>query len=388
MDARSDCDVSDSSPRALRGLEGTVDAAIRVVTNPKLREHLSKLFPDHRIVAIDPLAPDSGATKDSTTKAAGYGKPVRVTLADADDRRLELVWRVASANEYGHDRRADRAANTMLAYDDFARIPQHVKPIDLGAVTAGGDLISLLDADELYLVTTYAPGTLYADDLRRIARVGATDGDIARVDQLARYLAGLHVAIDDAPGKYRRSIRDLVGHGEGVFGIVDGYPADVPGAPLERLEAIERRFVEWRWRLRDHEGRLCRIHGDFHPFNVVFDGDKLTVLDASRGTAGDPADDVTAMAINYILFALDTQGGWRGLAPLWRRFWTTYSRERPDPSLSLVAPPFFAWRALVVCNPGFYPSLGTEARSTLLGLAECALDAHRLDPAWADELFR
>src|SRR5204862_237988 len=110
-------------------------------------------------------------------------------------------------------------------------------------------------------------------------------------------------------------------------------------APLERLHAIERRCVEWRWRLREHEGRLCRTHGDFHPFNIVFDGDQLNVLDASRGTCGDPADDVTALAINYLLFALQTAGSWRALAPLWRRFWSTYLGERPDPSLVQVAPP-------------------------------------------------
>jgi phosphotransferase family enzyme len=353
----------------------------------KLREHLSKLFPDHAIVAIDPLSPDGGGTPDATTKAAGYGKPVRVTLGRADER-LELVWRVASANEFGHDRRSDRAANTLLAFDDFARIPQHVRPIDVGAIGPEGELISIRDAGELYLITTYARGTLYAEDLRRVARAGAAvDADIARVDQLARYLAALHTPIDDPIG-YRRAIRDLVGHGEGVFGIVDGYPQDVPGAPAERLHAIERRIVEWRWLLREHEGRMCRTHGDFHPFNVVFDGSELAVLDASRGACGDPADDVCAMAINYVLFALDTPGGWRGLAPLWRRFWRTYHRERPDPSLQLIAPPFFAWRALVVCNPSFYPSLGENARSALLGFAECALDAHRLQPEWADELFR
>ena len=73
----------------------------------------------------------------------------------------------------------------------------------------------------------------------------------------------------------------LVGSGEGIYGVVDHYPADVPGAPWTRLASIERRCAEWRWRLREHEGRLCRTHGDFHPFNILFDGDKLVLLDAS-----------------------------------------------------------------------------------------------------------
>jgi hypothetical protein len=356
--------------------------------SPRLREHLARLYPDHEVAEVEPLAPDSGATRDSTTKAAGYGRPVRIVLTRGGEVR-ELVWRVATANEFGHDRRSDRAANLLLAYDDFARVPGHVAPLDVGMIGADGELISIRDGVEPYLLTAFARGTIYAEDLRRVAREGAcAELDVARAGALARYLAQLHTPIDDPVG-YRRAIRDLVGHGEGIFGIVDGYPPDAPGAPAERLAAIERKCVEWRWRLRGHEGRLVRTHGDFHPFNVVFgDGASFTLLDASRGTQGDPADDVTAMAINYVLFAVDAPGAWRrGLGPLWHELWRTYARERRDGSLLACAPPFFAWRALVVCNPRFYPELSEGGRAALLGLAEGALDAGHLDPAWADELF-
>src|SRR5690606_15297866 len=125
----------------------------------------------------------------------------------------------------------------------------------------------------------------------------------------------------------------------------------------ERLRQIERRCTRWRWLLRDHERRLARTHGDFHPFNVVFEtGTRFLLLDASRGTAGDPADDLTAMAVNFVLFALEQPASWRrGFRRLWHQFWNTYLVDRSDPDLLAVAPPFFAWRALVVCNPRFYP---------------------------------
>lgn len=356
--------------------------------SPRLREHLARLYPDHEVAAVEPMGPDSGATRSSTTKVAGYGRPVRVVLTRGGEV-LELVWRVATANEFGHDRRSDRAANLILAYDDFARVPGHVAPIDLGMIGADGELISIRDGVEPYLLTTFARGAIYAEDLRRVAaeRV-AGELDVARAGALARYLARLHTPIDD-PAGYRRAIRDLVGHGEGIFGIVDGYPPSTPGAPGSRLAAIERKCAEWRWRLRDHEGRLVRTHGDFHPFNVVFgDGADFTLLDASRGTQGDAADDLTAMAINYLLFAIDAPGAWRrGLGPLWHELWGAYARERSDASLLACVPPFLAWRALVVCNPRFYPALSEAGRATLLGFVEGALDAKHLDLAWADELF-
>jgi hypothetical protein len=350
-------------------------------------DRVAPLFPDDSIVSAEPFAPDT-ATATATAKAAGYGAPIRIALVSKRDGvRRDIVFRVGTVNELGHDRRADRAADTLLAYDDFNRVPCHVRAVDVGASTRDGRLVSLRDWDGLYLIAEYAPGTLYADDLRRIARGGATAIDLGRVDRLVGYLAELH-ATADAPIAYRRSIRDLVGHGEGIFGVVDNYPGDVPGATLARICGIERRCVEWRWRLREHEGRACRIHGDFHPFNIVFDGDRLTLLDASRGTCGDPVDDLTALAVNYLLFALDEHDGWHHLRPLWQRLWAGYARARTDPSLLRVAPPFFAWRALVVCNPRFYPKLGPAARDALLGLVETYLDTGRLDPEWADELFR
>jgi hypothetical protein len=355
------------------------------MTAPRVREHLARLYPGWRVEAIEPLAPDTGATRGASEKAIGYGRPARVQLVNDHGEQRTVVWRVASANDFGHDRRADRAGNALLAFDDFARIPSHIGAVDVGAITKTGDLLSLREWEELYLITEYAPGTIYADDLRRIARDGeATDLDLARVDTLAAYLARLHVPMTGA-ARYRRAVRDLVGHGEGIFGIVDGYPA---GTLDDRLREIERRCVEWRWRLRAHEDRLTRTHGDFHPFNLVFDGAKLTCLDASRGTCGDPADDVTALAVNFMLFAIDHRASWRrGLGVLWHRFWASYTRARPDPMLLQIAPPFFAWRMLVVCNPLFYPSIEDSARAELLDFALAALAAGVLDLRAADRMF-
>jgi hypothetical protein len=90
-----------------------------------------------------------------------------------------------------------------------------------------------------------------------------------------------------------------------------------------------------------------------------------------------------------VLFALDAPQAWRdGLGVLWRELWQRYAAARPDEELLAVAPPFLAWRALVVANPAFYPRMTGAARDRLLGFAEAVLDEHALDPAKAEELFR
>jgi aminoglycoside phosphotransferase (APT) family kinase protein len=266
-----------------------------------------------------------------------------------------------------------------------------VPAVDVGAICGDGALRTLADCGEIYVITGFAEGTEYAADLRRAARARRLDdGDRERAAELARYLVGLHrMDVEPRPERYTRSVRDLVGDGEGIYGIVDGYPDQVPAAPPERLRAIEEQCATWRWRLRGRERRLARIHGDFHPFNLLHGPDgRLALLDASRGSTGDPADDVTCLAVNFVFFALDHPGSWPALGELSRAFWRTYLEESGDRELLEVAPPYWAWRSLVLANPLWYPALAPESRDTLLSLAEEALAAGRLDPERAERVLR
>ncbi len=340
------------------------------------------------IEEVRPLADDAGGGDPGAThKAIGYGVPVRVTVRDADGKRRVLVLHTERPDEHGHDRRADRVAEAVLAYDTWGHIPGHVAALDVGLMAEDGTLTSLADG-EPYVLTAWAEGEVYAADLRRIAISGATPRDHARLDLLVDHLARLHQRQARPASAYTRAVRDLVGAGEGIFGIVDGYPADTPAASPTRLAAIEARCVAWRWRLKDRAERLRRIHGDFHPFNLVFDrDDRLTLLDASRGCAGEPADDVTALAVNYVFFALDRPGAWgRGLGALWRRLWDGYLERTGDVGLLDVAAPWLAWRALVLASPRWYPDVSPGARDALLSWVERALDAPRFAPATADEV--
>lgn len=363
-----------------------------------IRQLIQDLLPGARLLRIVPMGADHDAVGEITEKGAGYGEPLRLTVEQADGQVRELVWHTASADRFSHDRRADRAAEMLLAFDTFGSVPGQVAAVDVGAIGSDGTLCSLRDHGELYLLTEFAPGEVYAADLRRIAHRGvATEHDLRRCDLLVDHLLAVHR--QPLPGGvagqveraqvYARASRDLVGHGEGIFGMVDGYPADAPGAPPERLQALESRCCGYRWRLRDRHHRLARTHGDFHPFNIVFDdGDRLALLDASRGSVGDPADDVVGLAINYVFFALEDPACWkRGLGVLWQRFWRRYLERSGDRELLEVAPPFLAWRALVIASPLWYPTLPAACRDALFGLAERALDAGRLDPESAEVLF-
>lgn len=365
--------------------------AFGALRSKPLLELCREIAPHCHVETITPLGPDAAVEDaEGTEKAIGYGVPLRIVLRGPEGERRELCLHTAKPDEFGHDRRADRAANMLLSYDTFGSIPNHTRALDVGAVTEDGRFISLREGGEFYLITEFVAGHVYAEDLRRVAhQAKLANHDEARARALASILAKIHADKHHAPAIYRRSIRDLLGSGEGIFGLVDGYPDNVPMAPPERLLAIERRCLEWRFRLKQRGERLSRIHGDFHPFNILFgENDVPILLDTSRGSLGDPADDVMCLALNYVFFALEARASW-GVAfgKLWKLFFDTYLEKTGDMGLFSVAPPFLAWRALVMANPRWYPSIRSTTRDILLRFVERTLEMNEFDPELAQELF-
>ena len=339
----------------------------------------------HPNATIKSLTPLGHSTQEGL-KSYGYGRPLRAHF-DSNGSAHDVVVRTMSSDPFGHDRRADRASVLLLAHDTFKQIPQHIQALDHGAFTATGELTSM-PAGELFLITNYVEGELYAADLHAAQDLTqARPLDLQRAAALARYLAELH-STPATPAQYQRALRDTVGSGEGIFGMVDGYPADhrfMQG----RLCELELAAVRWRWRLRDKGHRARRTHGDFHPFNLLFrDGLDFSVLDCSRGAAGDPADDVTCLSINYLFFALTSHGSFSGaLRQTWDLFWDTYLRASGDSEILSVVAPYFAWRALVVASPVWYPNLPEALRDRLLTFVERLLTGHAFVPTEIDRLL-
>jgi hypothetical protein len=359
-----------------------------LVPDARLVALVAAAVPGARILAVEPLGNDS-APAGATSKGAGYGAPLRIDLECGSARR-SVVLHTSTANSFGHDRRSDRAADTLLAADTFPSIPGHARAIDVGAFRLDGGYVSLEGTGEFYLLTEFAEGEPYAQSLRRIAGKSSVDAsDLLRVDRLAAYLAELHTEKLTLPFARERALRDLFGSGEGIFGIVDGYPEAAAGITRAQLRRIETLCGDWRWRLKGIVRPLARTHGDFHPFNVLFDAsDQPVLLDASRGGAGDPADDVTCMALNYPFFALEHADTWSRFSVLWYRFWSRYLELSKDDGVLRVVAPFLAWRALVLASPIWYPKLSPDARTRLLAFAETALSEEVFAPDSVERMFR
>jgi len=310
-------------------------------------------------------------------KGYGYGIPLRIDYT-LEGRPRRAVIETVRPGPFGHEHMSDRAQSLLWAHQAFARLPRHVASLDVGAVRAGGELEPLGNAEELFMLAEFVEGREYADDLLRIRASGEiNDADISRSDALCDYLVEIHRVRGTDPGLYPRRIRELVGHGECIFGVDDSYPREFAPA----LNEIEKRCVDWRWKIGGRTQRLCQVHGDFHPWNLLFrEGADFSVLDRSRGEWGEAADDVTCLALNYLFFSLQRSGRLEGaFEKLWRRFWERYLERSGDAGLLEVAAPFIAFRGLVMANPLWYPALDEKLRRRLLDFVLGVLAQERFD---------
>lgn len=342
---------------------------------PGLRAYLASRFgPEATTARIEPLGGGSAGVKEG-----GYGVPYTVRWETPAGSRT-LVLETVRPGAFGHEDRSDRAGLMLRAFEDYATLPRHVAAVDVGAFRNEGPAVSLADAGETFLLTEFAEGAPYAEDFERIASRGALeDADRRRADALADYLAEIHRKPAAHPTWYRRRLRELVGSGECIAGIADSYPVPCGFVDASLLCDVETLALMWRYRLRDRGERLRTIHGDFHPWNILFGrGEDFRVLDRSRGPLGDPADDVASLSINYLFYALRTARRFEGpFADLFRRFWDRYGERSGDSGLAAAIAPHFAFRALVLANPLWYPREPDSVRRRLFRFLFGVLEAER-----------
>ncbi|MHC1752289.1 phosphotransferase family protein [Humidesulfovibrio sp.] len=315
-------------------------------------------------------------------KRFGYGKPLLVRF-QVDGQPREGVLSVMRGDKYGHQFYWDRAAILMFQFETSSRLPRHVRPMGLGYVDAANRLIPVADPREFFIMNEKLEGYDYFVDLERIGAGDCRPADLELARQLARWLAEIHAEKKDDADLYYRHVRNLLGASECIMGLVDeAFPHPCEFLADADFIRLEKRLVDWRWKLRAHAGRLSVVHGDVHPWNILVDEPEapagaergFRVLDRSRGEWGEPASDLASLAANYLLFGLlqNPDAALPGslfqgpFAELWNALFEEYLARTGDAGVLEVLAPFFVFRGLVIVSPEWYPNHPAPVRRALV----------------------
>ncbi|MFZ3122983.1 MAG: hypothetical protein WA104_06490 [Thermodesulfovibrionales bacterium] len=305
---------------------------------------------------------------------------------------------------FGHEYPSDRAGIFLLDLDEFNNLSKHVKAVDVLSELKNGSIKSIGGGKEYYLLMEKGEGRHYFNDLNEFAHKERLEtSDIEKIRAMASYLAEIHSTKKESKTLYWRKLRDTVGHGECLMGVFDTYPDG--SLSYNEMSGIIKKSVDWIYKLKPKHKRLSQIHGDFHPGNIWFKevrshppipplsrggrgGVDFILLDRSRGPWGEPADDVTALAINYIFFSIKNYNDIAGpyLEGL-KLFFNEYVRLSGDDEIYEMLAPFFAFRGAVVANPVFYPEVTPKQRKMIFRFVHGVLDSERFNPEKVRDLI-
>lgn len=308
----------------------------------------------------------------------GTGFMVKITLQDSSEK--SYVVKELTPQALGHDYPSDRAGVFLLAYDEYNKLPKHVKAVDVLSIDDEGEIKSISGGKEYFLLMEMTSGEDYFKDLEYMKdKLHLTEDDKTKIKSMTAYLASIHNLKATNRHLYWRKLRDTIGHGECLMGVFDFYPDGT--LTYDEMAEIEKMTIDWRARLKTKHHRLCQIHGDFHPGNIWFQSkDDFVLLDRSRGAYGDAADDISAITINYLFYSVMYHGDFRGAyKEAFGLFFDDYLTKTSDYELLSVLAPFYAFRGAVVCNPIFYPNLSKERRDRIFDFVREVLKNNTFD---------
>jgi len=353
------------------------------ISYEELQRYLFSLYKTRiKVLYVEELGEAKKIWKEEELKGFGYGVPYLIEFL-SDNEVKRVVLNTMRPGGFGHEHFSDRAQILLWQYSSFNSLPKHVRAVDVGAFTSDRSLRSIGDCVEYFILTDLVEGKPYYLDLERVkAEKTLNELDLNRCRSLSEYIAEVN-AVKKRNGKplYVRRLRELIGHGECIMGLTDSYPSGLGYVDSDFLKSVEKRCIDWRWSLKNKAYRCSQVHGDFHPWNILFrEGVDFAVLDRSRGEWGEPADDVTAMSINYVFYSLQTYGELAGpFERLFNIFWKAYLDKTGDEEVLSVVQPFYAWRGLVIASPIWYPNLSLNVRKKIFNFIGNVLETETFD---------
>lgn len=310
-------------------------------------------------VTVTAIRPLSG----NPVKTGGLSETLSVEYADRRGVKRACLAKRHDAAQLGETTVADQLQDGAWRLSGYGGWPRHARSLGL-AVLRGHEAVSVLSAvpDSVISFEASLPGVPYGDILLDPAR--QTDEEaVSLARALCAFMVRGHGRLHEhVRATWRRSLR---------VSLVDSFlrtletADDFWGARAGLRDELERLMLSWRRRLIGMESRLRLTHCDFHPWNVLVDGKRLAAIGRRMPGAGDPVNDVAAMAVNFLWLKFLKPAHAARYDALYRAWWDTWLKETDDAEAMRVAPPYFAVRCAVLVSPRWYAATPHDVRERI-----------------------
>ncbi|MGK0209561.1 MAG: hypothetical protein ACI83O_000840 [Patescibacteria group bacterium] len=281
------------------------------------------------------------------------GTGYRITYNDNNKIKTLIIKSIFKEN-LGMDNPGDRAASLLQAHTNYNTMRNHIKSKDV-IVLKNKKAESIGNAEEFYIAMEEASGKDMFTDLDNIDNDKSYQLFLEKTKKIAQDLVELHKNKVNNPILYKRKIRDTIGSGGSLMGVLDMHTIEDYSKYKTHWETIIKECIPYWSKSKHLTHRCCEIHGDFHPGNIWFKEKKVTYLDRAGGRFGEPADDLTAFFINPIFYSIIKHGNFQGkYKEIFDMFWNTYFKQTKDKEMRTIMAPYIAFRASVITNPMFY----------------------------------
>src|SRR5512135_1402081 len=135
------------------------------LSKERLERYLTTLF--RAPVTVTALTSLRESKASGAAKEYGYGHPVKVEFTVRGVPRA-AVLETTSPGPFGHEHMADRARMMLWDHGAYNALPRHVRSLDVGGFDREGNLLSVGNIEEFFLLVDHVEGAGYVLDLARL----------------------------------------------------------------------------------------------------------------------------------------------------------------------------------------------------------------------------